>query len=656
MANQKSYLDTDSNRVWLPTMGAIWHVRDNDVIHDYADTRVSAADYGAGLQQALGATGQTSLLAGDKLIVGPGRFTFDALSCTVDDVEIIFHGTILEVTDAATFTNAILFQGDRVSLRGLRGLVGSAVTDFSTFLRFEGVDGDIDDIEVDGANVANAGAGNGIVITGNRCWLRNSSFKDMEGGDSFSGRGIYVASAADCIVEGCKSAGNNYTGMRVSNANRFTLRRTLFYNNDIRGLEVDGSVLGSAEFFKLEHVTSLVDSNAASGAQAFLNLDTGFTYNHCVIDNVHVIDDDQISPGVSFNVPGSQVQQMKFGEPGVPFAKEIAITNSHFRHGDNSTNTVYGIAFDANPDRLQLLNNVFSGGIGIHASRFEEFHCEGNHFGIDDINNPIWMFRWLPAGRVTIKNNIFDSGTTNTQVFEDDSAAAQSNDYLRLLDNVFRGSNASDINLLEEPPNIVSDPRCVVSQGNSYNNFGGGSFIISSDANAYLMLHTDRNGDMLYDSADGSMPSPGTHPNYFGSVPGILGQKIWNTKFAGAGIQYWSYDGSDWIAKTQTLDVIEGDSLLGATPSIDFSSSNHRSGVLNADITGWTFTGPDIESKLMWILIQNSTGGWTVNSWSGMPFYGSTRPVIGTAADEITVIEMYWDGTNLHRIGGVPWA
>lgn len=537
MANQKYYSDTGSQRVWVPQVASIWHVRDNEILHDYADTRSSVLDYGTGLQQALGATGPTSLTAGDKIIVGPGKFDLSTITtCTISDIELIFNGTILELTEASTVNAALQFQGDNVRIVGFHGRVGSAVTDMVRWLWIQGDDCLVENSTIDGGSVTNAGAGIGFLSDGDRTTFRNCVGRNMLGAAGNGGR-AFTLSGQDCLLDSCEATNNQYAGLRASNMERLMITNTTFLNNGNRDIEFDGSTATSGEYIKMSDCRFLSNSNydalSFTSKLASVNVNLGYYIDTMQFDNCIFADLDTLGAGVSWNVD-NRVQQLKTQR-----CRSVYINNCEFRHGTNSgtPSDRWAIAFDAPVvDTVRIQQSLFSGGIQFGTAQYEYLNVEDCEFGLDSGARMGVLFDNVPAGRVRFARNEFNLGTNDaTRIFDFTTQTPRSQDYFELIDCIGSADNTANVTGFDDdiPPRLIQHARRVVSANNIFTNSGTGSFLRSADDDTYLMLHTDRNGDMLYYPSDGNMPAPGAGPNFFTSVPGITGQKIINAEWSG---------------------------------------------------------------------------------------------------------------------------
>jgi hypothetical protein len=91
-------------------------------------------------------------------------------------------------------------------------------------------------------------------------------------------------------------------------------------------------------------------------------------------------------------------------------------------------------------------------------------------------------------------------------------------------------------------------------------------------------------------------------------------------------------------------EIADGNS--GTALTINWNSGINQQVTLTGNCT-FTFTAPIGGCRLTLRLVQDATGSRTV-TWPGSVTWPTTAPTIATAANAVTIIEFYWDGTTYH--------
>ncbi len=489
--------------------GTVIVMRGNQIVGSYG-TGQTAKDRGDDLKAAV-----ASLKDGDVLLTGTGHFDLDAIEID-DEIRWLARGTVVR-PNRFPYISVITISSDNVI---------------------------VDGVTVDGQGTANTGNGNGIKIANvDDVKLINCTCINLEGGSLTRGRGFYVA-GNDIEVRNCVGSNNSYVGMRCSNANRLRVSGCRFMNNGNRSIEYDGSVLKTADFF---HLSDTLCSADQANTRAFVNINQGFIIDSVVFDGVQIINRDQVSAGVSFDIRNRE-QNAKF--QGI---RHLTLRDCEFRHGinRNAGSPAIGFSFDKPfPKHIEVTGCRFSDGVfsqgGARCERLSFTEC---HFGLD-ANEFGSTFSGIGGGQISFIRCHFNV-RSGVRVFTMGSAPPRPSDFLHIIDCSFVANRATDVNVADDNgPGLIDRPRRIISTGNTYLNHGAGDFVISTNPNLYLMLQTDRNGSMLFDSSDTRMPSPGSGPHFFRGVPGVRhGQKIINTRWNGSGVQYYVFTGTHWIAE-----------------------------------------------------------------------------------------------------------
>jgi hypothetical protein len=541
-------------------MGSIWHVRDNTLLNDYGDGANTPAEFGAALTSLLQGTGKTTLTAGDKVILGPGRIEIGAVVCAVSGITVEGQGasTVLEGV-GASIIHIIEFTGNDVVVRNLKVEVGDTMASYNAGLEISGTDCVVEGCEVDGRHVANSnspntGAGNGILVnTGaDRCLLRNNIVRNMRGESVLEGRGMYVLSN-DTVVDGFYAEDNSYIGFRGSNCDNLVLSNVAIINsgkthggpgaaqNNARSIEIDGG-LGPFDTITLTNILCL---STTPNGQAFIGWNTDRVtgiIDHARMDNVRIINRDNISPGVSYDI-AARMQCCKFQS-----MRQLSLTNCTFSHGSNQNGggTAYSFSWDGLVPKAHVTDCWFSGGVsGLQGDPFESMTYTRCTFGGDELTEA--SVNLIVAGKVKFDSCQINLGSSTAVAFSAATDATTSFDTLEVTNTTFTCDSASNRHICNDA-NLLSNVRRVIfDDSNTLLNNGAGTFTRSSTPNQHLYLSTMRNGDYAYDSLDSDMPAPGAGPtHFFTGVPGYLGQKIINIQWAGSGTQYWVYDGTGW--------------------------------------------------------------------------------------------------------------
>lgn len=89
--------------------------------------------------------------------------------------------------------------------------------------------------------------------------------------------------------------------------------------------------------------------------------------------------------------------------------------------------------------------------------------------------------------------------------------------------------------------------------------------------------------------------------------------------------------------------------------TIDLGTSNKQRLTLDEDVTTLAFTAPTNPCSIILQVIQDSTGGWTID-WAdvtNLKWPGGTEVQPTADPDAVDLYSIYWDGTNFH-IAAVP--
>ena len=519
MTNRKGYVSDAPAFVHTPGVGAIWLVRDNAIVKDYADTRVTEIDYGNGLQQAL-----TDAQAFDTIMVGPGRFQGVNIQADTPDVTIIFNNTELLASTAAYDQ---LFHITATALRN--ELIGLTTRD---------------------SNPGVTGEGAGIRVNGNESKVIDCKGYDHKGTLGTQGYGLW-AIGADLEIRRYFATGCKYTGIRTNDANRLLIADSFLLNNGTdparnRCIQIEGSL--TIDWVRIENTTTL--SNVADTG-ALINISTNGRIENVTFSNVKTINK------VQYNTTARE-QNMKFQNIGV-----LTLDNCVLQHLTNAgTGFHTGIAFDFPVDELNMKNCIFSDGASLvngTTNRLERVNVDGCYFGRDQSENAGGLFIWGVNGRhVSFRNTTFNCHDSFRIFSQFPNENANAGDVLEFDNCHFTGSNdTSHQNIADDvdPPRLLQNPRKVINTNATYANTGIGGFEFrpsnwegtNGNENMNLMMSTNNNGDMLWDSTRvGSGPTEGMPAAPFTGVPGYKGQKIIDISWSGTGTREWQFGGTAW--------------------------------------------------------------------------------------------------------------
>ena len=543
MSNQKYYQDTGGNRVWVPRMGSIWHVRGNDVLHDYGDTRVSEQDYGNGLAEALGASGPSVFTAGDSIVVGPGRFALDNTTCAVPNTDLLFHRTELIPVNTA-YDIILSLSADRIVCEGLR---------------------------TNGASVAGSGDACGLRIQGNNVTVRNCKGSNHAGGTSVQGYAFFIT-GSDVHIENCGGENNQYTAIRGAAANRITILGGKYINNGTgatanRAIQLEGNSF--VDWIKLLGVTTYA---GVSGTGALINFGNAGGTGKLYMCGCSIINDNQEGSGNSYNTANRE-QCMKLQD-----IQHVHLENNIFQHGANANpaGNVTGFAMDLPLSGLPLktlkvIGNYFSDGFQLPGlQRWDDsIIVEKNTFGIDrcEVQPAGYIFQVPNAQLVRFEKNSFNVHAGRP--FSVTSSVANVGDRFELINNrIYGNRSGSHINIADDPngsgggPALLKNGWNVLSSGNYGSNadptfdFRFSDWELDGDENLNLLLQQRGDGAMLFDDTKiGSgptqgMPDPGTSPPYFPTLPGRKTQQVLNVNWTPEGTstrpeRVWLYT-TDW--------------------------------------------------------------------------------------------------------------
>ena len=524
MTNVKGYVSQAPSWVHTPGVGAIWLVRDNEIVKDYADTRVSESDYGAGLQQAL-----SDAVAFDKIICGPGRFQGTDILADAPDVTIIFHDTEL-LADSATYDQ--IFHVGATALRNR--VIGLRTRD---------------------SNPAVTGEGAGIRVNGNQSQILNCSGYGHKGTTSTKGYGLWCI-GADLEIRGYYAEDCQYTGIRSTDANRLLIADSYLVNNGTgsaanRCMQIEGSLtMDSVTITNTKCLSNVADTGA------LINISTAGYIAELRLHGVQIINKDQISSGISYDTPNRE-QCLKVQRVGA-----LHISDCSFRHGTNqgAGGYVTGMAMDEPAEQLYITNSNFSDGCSLisNSNRNERTLIQNCRFGLDQAELPGSLFVWAPNGRhVSFINNEFNCHSA-FRCFSFTNENAQLDDVLEIVGNTFVGDKDANQSIADDTDggsNLQTNPRRMIVSDNVFvqTNVGGFEFRPSDWETTFgseelnLSMSTDRNGDLMWDSTRvGSGPTEGFPAAPFTQVNGRKGQRIIDVSWSGTGTRVWQFGGTAW--------------------------------------------------------------------------------------------------------------
>jgi len=485
--------------------GQMLLIRAGNVVADYGNSRVSAADYGNGFLAALAAA-----QSGDTLMCGPLCASLVNATLTASNVKILCTGT--ELNRSGNYTHLFKSTGDDNYVEGLIA---------------------------NGAGTANTGSGVGLYITGDRnhfhqCEANGTRGTTPTNGD---GTGLRIDGNTDTVITSYRSTDSGYNAVWFRTANRVTLDGAEIVNC-VRSMGFNSTT--DLDWIQVSNVNA-VNSTVGNSALMNMNIDDGVALDELRMTNIALTDTDMISAGYSYNsASGNQLMKLQN-------TTNIYLDNVNLTHGLNAGagggRTFYIQSYLGNvaPDRLIVKNSSFSDNM-VFGLKVPYMLWEGCRFGVRQSQATVAWYT-LHAELAQFHGCEFNIHGAS-RVFTT-SASQATTDRYEFKHSKFKADNASNVfltqlsgsgNLGTYAGNILFD------ETNSLSNSGAGDFLRSNDRFETLAWTTDRNGDMLLDdgniwsgsgSDDGKHPIPGGSAPYFSGlgVP-ANGKRIWNINWS----------------------------------------------------------------------------------------------------------------------------
>jgi hypothetical protein len=93
------------------------------------------------------------------------------------------------------------------------------------------------------------------------------------------------------------------------------------------------------------------------------------------------------------------------------------------------------------------------------------------------------------------------------------------------------------------------------------------------------------------------------------------------------------------------------------TFDLDWNAGQKQRATLTGDVTTLNITDLDAgaAANFVLVLIQDSTGDWTVTWPAAVLWPGGVAPTLG-GPDEVDLIAFYWDGTNYYGVSSLNFS
>lgn len=500
--------------------GTILLIRDNAVVLDGGDNRVTKADYGNGFKQVLAAA-----QSGDKIICGPGELELVDAELAQSNVKMYLLGTQLKANN-----------------------------NHSYIFRSSGTDNEIHGLTVDG-NATGLGGntlpGWGISITNHRNRLFHCAANNTIGDTIAAGSGLHVLNSYEFWSTGFYSERAWYAGVLLDDSRNVVMRNTRIHNPLNRSFNIQGT----QDINRVEldgFVATMLGMPPTSVANPGGNMNYTGTVSDFILKDVHIWSDpDMYLPGYTYDHT-TGMQQLKMQN-----VKRVLMDNVTFDHGQNNQSYHYSWRFEspANGNNLTeqvILRNVrCAGNISFGDMTPDYMDWDNVHVCTRFAYAGVCMFT-VRAKEWRCRRSTFNChGGTRVMTSAVNHDPTWEWDFER---NQFIGDKATDLYVIDGAYIKQSAGRFRFVK-NKYINNGAGNFGVSNEENSSLTMTTNANGDMLWDQAligTGiyKHPDPGAGPNYFPNLPiGPQGSIIWNIKKLTTGSSYptaWMSDGTNW--------------------------------------------------------------------------------------------------------------
>lgn len=517
--------------------GSILLMRDNAVVYDGGDTRVTKADYGVGFKAALAAA-----QAGDKLVCGPGEFELVEADVDVDDFEIICNSTVLRTND--DYNWVLRVNGDRVTVRGMK------------------VSGGED------ANTPPVGSNAwGFNIRGDDCKLYDCSdfgitAPGLFGGGLFAWEAFrfeayrYVSEKASyasfVITDSIDSKLHDFTS--INPKNRCGVIRTLTPPGSALDKDAGRNMVDWKSVI-LDGLFAYMSESPIGGAAApGINFDMfrdgiGQRLDEVLLRRCHFKAEDIFNDTSSANIMKVQGCDR--------FILDDVFMDHYANAGTGEIRSLVVESVAQSPIKELICRNVrASGHVVGNNTPFDRASFEDSHFGLRQCEGGITI-RDLAPKVFTAKNSTFNVHSGAYAIDVPDPVPADMS--WSFSDCEFRADDTNPVYVFLAAPLAAAGAGHLRFDSSNRRNNVSGIFSPSASRVATLLATTDRDGNLLWDetiaASSGTynlQPEPGAGPNFFPDVPvGPEGTRIYNIRYKTTGSsfpRYWISNGTNWVA------------------------------------------------------------------------------------------------------------
>lgn len=451
--------------------GEILIYRDDVLFADYGDTLTTSLEFGSALKSAI-----TALEAGDTLVIGPG--IYDTYNCTISvaNVKVYGEGAIIQRLPATNYTHLLKVDADDCIIQG---------------------------VACNGAGASNTGTGYGIWVTGDRVQLKNVSAEQTRGttADSGDGSTVKIDNCTDTLIDGLYSYDAGYTGLWLN-------KTTRAFISNVRVVDAVNRSLSINSTFDIDLIT-VTNFNAIALTEGCsstwnTNIDETFTLGELRMTNVHLVDTDMVSAGVSYQ--DASHQMMKFQNIDRLYMKGCTFTHgSAIGGGGYVARTIYlqaeeGVGETNTPPDLWVMEDcTFDSVIGCEL-KLPKLIAKNCTFGRRDYNDYSELFYRLRCSFASFDGCTFDS-QSKTQIFELGEDTNLADRYV-FKNNTFLSNSASSTYIMNQTDDedLTTMAGCFICDAtNTIDNVGAGTMYKTNNPHGNLLLNTNANGDMLFD-------------------------------------------------------------------------------------------------------------------------------------------------------------
>lgn len=514
--------------------GQILLYRAGRLKYDYGQDRATNADYGNGIHAAF-----ADLASGDLLLIGPGQYDVVNATITASNVRVLANpeGTIFSRAGSSNYTHLLKVTGSNNIILG---------------------------IHCDGLGAANTGTGFGIWSTGTRnqfihCGALNTRGTVADNGD---GSGIKIDNVSDNVVQEFYGWHNDYNSIWAINTNRLAVKGGRIYHAHDRSVGINATT--NLDLITIEGLYCYRDypmsADATGTAGMVSNVDSGKQISELVVRNNQFIDEDTVSPGISYDTAS-----VGFGAKVVKLqnCKRLLFDGNQIWHGtENGSYDVRSFWFESTaggnqPCESVVFTNNWLADCFQQSLKLPHLICENNAFGMRQLSQD-YVWYYLACEYARFANNHFNM--RNGNCFYTDSGMAVT-DYYEFENNLFDCNHAGTSYVFQQNNNFnltTMAGRFMFDKSNRIINRGAGSAYRSNNVSVNQVLTTDKNADLIWDSSNagagaGQVPTVTTAPYFTGiTAPAADGVRIlakhWNPAGSGvAAIREFMANGGAWV-------------------------------------------------------------------------------------------------------------